>query len=179
MKTQFFLCSLLFVNACDAKTQENNVITTEMECQFSFEKINACFYKTKDYDITVNIEAENIASDEKSIKKLVTKVNGAQQMLSVSQDTSILNEDIGYISFADINFDKVPDLALTTSFDAPNLYLDYWIFDPKRKKYIYVGNYPEFTINNAEKILTSEIKNNAESYQQVEWHWNDNELEKR
>lgn len=127
------LLSILFLNICNAQAKENYLNETKAECQFSFQSITECPYKTPEYAVVVNIESEKIANDEKSIKKINVSINGSQQTLMVSQDTSILDGDIGYISFADINFDNVPDLALTTSFGTPNLYLDYWIFDPKLK----------------------------------------------
>ena len=178
MKKKLIFCSLLFVNACDAQPKQNQTAVPQTECEFSFKQLNTCTYKTAVYDVNISIESDVVAEDEKTIKKIITNVNNIEQELLVSPDTSILEGDLGYISFADINFDKVPDLAITTSFGAPNLYLDYWIYDIKQKKYISVGNYPKFTINEQKKILSAKIKSDAATYQNIEWHWNNNALQK-
>lgn len=170
---------MLFANICAAQPKEKSVTIPKTECHFSFENVTKCFYKISNYDITTDIELENIANDEKHLKKIHIKINGNQQTLTVSKDTNILAGDIGYISFADINFDKIPDLAITTSFGTPNLYLDYWVFDSKQQKYLSVGNYPKFTINEQKKTLNAKIKNSAENYQNQDWHWNNHTLEKR
>jgi hypothetical protein len=179
MKNKLILCSLLFVNACDAQPKQNQISAAQTECEFSFKELRPCTYNTSAYDIKVSIGSEIVADDEKIIRKIITNVNDIEQVLPVSADTSILDGDLGYISFADINFDKVPDLAVTTSFGTPNLYLDYWIYDVKQKKYISVGNYPKFTINENKKTLSATIKSNAETYQNIEWSWNNNKLEKK
>ena len=127
MRKKLILCTLLFINACDAQPKQNQISEAQTECEFSFKELKTCTYKTSTYDIKVSIESEIVAEDEKTIKKIITKVNNIEQILPVSPDTSLLDGDIGYISFADINFDKVPDLAITTSFGTPNLYLDYWV----------------------------------------------------
>jgi hypothetical protein len=100
------------------------------------------------------------------------------QTLVVSPDISILAGDIGYVLFPDINFDSNPDLAVTTSFGTPNLYLDYWVFDPTQQKYIFVGNYPKFDINTKTKTLGATIKDSAEQYQTIDWKWNGNSLKR-
>jgi hypothetical protein len=179
MKNKLILCSLLFINACDAQPKQNQAAASQTECEFSSTQLNTCMYKTSLYDVKISIESEVVSDDEKTIKKITAKVNNVDQSLEVSPDTSILDGDLGYISFADINFDKVPDLALTTSFGTPNLYLDYWVYDSKQKKYISVGNYPKFTINEQKKTLSATIKSNAENYHNIEWHWNNNTLEKK
>jgi|GEM_PF-963501 len=176
---KLFALSLLLANACDAQPKQNQSTAAQTECEFSFKEIKTCTYNTSAYDIKVSIESEIVAEDEKTIIKIITNVNDVEQILPVSADTSILDGDLGYISFADINFDKVLDLALTTSSGTPNLYLDYWIYDVKQKKYISVGNYPKFTINENKKTLSATIKSNAETYQNIEWHWNNNKLEKK
>ena len=176
---KFILLSILLASVCFAQSKETPLTDARAECQFSFEKLAQCFYRIPNYTITADIESENIANDEKSLKKIYISTNGNQQTLEVSKDTNILSGDIGYISFTDINFDKVPDLAITTSFGTPNLYLDYWIFDSKEQKYLAVGNHPKFDINKQKKTLNAKIKDSADNYQNIEWHWNNNTLEKR
>lgn len=177
MTKKIILCALLVVNACDAQTNINHS-STKIEYEFSFSIINECAYEIHEYDLMVKIESEKVADDEKTIKGININVNNIQQALSVSPDTSILNGDNGYISFADINFDKIPDVALTTSFGTPNLYLDYWVFDVKQKKYTYVGNYPKFTLDENKKTLSAKNKNSAESYENNEWRWSNTKPEK-
>ena len=42
--------------------------------------------------------------------------DGKQHLLSLSPDVSMTPGDIGIVSFTDINFDDVPDLAISASF---------------------------------------------------------------
>jgi hypothetical protein len=178
MKLISIIFGILFFNACDAQHKKTETKYTNTECNFSFEELNQCSYRYQSYEIIIDFTSESIAEDERKITELLVKLNGIQQILKTSPDTTLFDGDIGHISFSDINFDGIPDLAITTSFGTSNLYLDYWVFNIQQKKYIFVGNYPQFTIDDNEKKLKATIKNNAADYQSVEWHWKSDTLEK-
>lgn len=178
MKFILIIFGMLLFNACDAQLKKNDIKYENTECNFSFEELNQCSYKSKSYEIIVDFTSVNIADDEKKIIELFVKVNGIQQTLKTSPDTTLVDGDMGHLSFSDINFDGIPDLAITTSFGTSNLYLDYWVFNIEQQKYVFVGNYPQFTIDDNGKKLKATIKNNAADYQSVEWHWKSDKLEK-
>lgn len=84
--------------------------------------------------------------------------------------------DIGIVSFADINFDNVPDIAISTSFGVANQYFDYWTYNPKSGKYTSVGNHPRLNPNPADKTLTANVKLNAAAYQSQKYVWDRDKL---
>lgn len=88
-------------------------------CNLSFEKLGPCVYK----NIDVNVFVERVSSDEALIKELIVVNQGKTFTLEVTEDTTMLKADRGHISFADINFDAAPDIAITTSFGLANLYI--------------------------------------------------------
>ncbi|MGM8224970.1 XAC2610-related protein [Cellvibrio sp. ARAG 10.3] len=177
MKKAVFLI-LIFVQACEAK-QDTFDQALEKECGIAFGKLDECSFKTPSYDISVAIITEDVAEDEKLISAVVIKNNSTKQTLPVTEATSMLDGDVGYISFSDINFDSVPDLAIPTSFGTPNLYLDYWVYDVQKQAYEYLGNFPQFSIDKKRKIITTRVKESAAEYQIAEWHWNKGKLERK
>lgn len=177
MKKILIICTLVFVNACAAQPNKNGTEQGNVECDVSFHKLEQCVYRFSNHEVAVKVASENIAEDEKLLTNLSVKTNDTQQVLTISPDTSMLEGDIGYISFADINFDGVPDLAITTSFGAANLYLDYWIFNVQQKKYLPIGNYPQLIINEQKKTLKATVKSSADDYKVTEWRWTNDKLE--
>ncbi len=176
-KISIFL--LLFtMNAC-AEQPAKSAVKSDVECEFSFDNLHACSYKDEQHNLQVAILTEEVADDEKLLTALVVTSGTVKKELSITPETSILDGDIGFISFADINFDSIPDLAITTSFGTPNLYFDYWIYNALKNEYIAVGNHPQFVLNSQTKTLTTTIKNSAADYKSQEWHWVNNELKKR
>ncbi|WP_049631415.1 hypothetical protein [Cellvibrio sp. pealriver] len=175
MKKILPFLSLVFLQSCLAQ----EIKTSNNTCEFSFEKLDPCSYQINSSPIIVTITTTSIADDEKLIAQLVTNVNENSQILTVIENTSLFEGDIGYVSFADINFDDVPDLAITTSFGTPNLYLDYWVFDSATRQYVYVGNYSEFTLDKKNQTVTTTVKDAADSYTTTKWYWQGTELNKK
>lgn len=175
MKILLPLLSLLVINACAAK----HSLTHNDTCDIAFDKLTPCTYQSGNSTIEITIMSTNVADDEKSIDQLIANTNQKTQTLLVTENTSLLTGDIGYISFADINFDDVPDLAITTSFGTPNLYLDYWVFNTDIKQYVFVGNFPELKLDKKNKTITTEVKSNAENYKIEKWHWHRGELKQQ
>ena len=177
MKKAIFLV-LFAVQACEAQ-QDTADQTMEKECEISFEKFDQCSFQAPSYEISAKVIAEDVAEDEKLISSVIIKNNSIEQTLPITEGTSMLDCDIGYISFSDINFDNIPDLAVPTSFGTPNLYLDYWVFDEQQKKYIFVGNYPQLSIDKAKQIITTRVKESEANYNVTEWHWKEGALESK
>lgn len=167
----------LFVSSCSA-SQDKNASTPDIDCDIYFDRLNNCSYKNADYHVTVKVISESLAEDEKLLKTLLVTTDKKEHTLSITPDTAILDGDTGYISFTDINFDGISDLAITTSFGTPNLYLDYWVFNPKNSSYIFVGNFPKFILNKKDKTLSATVKNSAENYETKKWKWENNNLKK-
>ncbi len=176
MKNILVLCLSLTINACGAQQSESQLNVTT-ECEISFKMMNGCTLEKPGYALTAQVIAEDITADEKLISGVTVKINDMVQNLTLTESTTLIDGDIGSIIFTDIDFDDVPDLAITTSFGTPNLYLDYWRYDTRTKKYIPIGNHPQLIINRAKKTLTTTVKLDAGSYKTTEWRWVDGKLE--
>lgn len=162
---KIFLTFFLFIfSAYSNATEDNNA---ETSCDLFFNTTTPCKYK----NISINISMEKIADDEKLLKQLNVTNNDKKSTLLISKDASILQGDKGFISFIDINFDSVPDIAITTSFGLANLYLDYWVYNADKEYVYYIGNFPQFKINRKNKSLSNTVKLNAEKYNKTLYHW--------
>jgi hypothetical protein len=178
MKNILVLCLSFTINACGAQ-QSGSHSNVSTECEISFEKLDRCTLEASGYALTAQVKTEDIAPDEKLILGLTVNVNDRVQKLTLTEGTTLLDGDIGSIVFTDIDFDNVPDLAITTSFGTPNLYLDYWRYDTLTKEYVPIGNHPQLNIDCAKKTITTTVKLDAGRYESTEWHWVDGKLERR
>ena len=173
---RFYLITFVFAFSACSDTTEDKITTVDSEtCDLYFKMSGPCVYK----NIKVNVGVEKIASDEKLIQKLDIVNQGNSYTLNISEDTSMLEGDRGYISFADINFDAIPYVAITTSFGLANLYVDYWVFDPVNKQYDYIGNFSELKINSKDKTLSNVVKINAANYENNLYMWQGIKLVKK
>lgn len=172
MKHAHLTLAVLLIASCGSAEQPGS---NNINCEFSFDHLEPCVHRIVDEEITVRFNTSVIADDEIALHALEVANNDHLAMLTVTADTLIAG-DVGYISFVDINFDSIPDLALTTSFGTPNLYLDYWVYNPDQKNYVAVGNLPMLTIDSVAKTLTAEVKINAASYEKKTWGWREGEL---
>lgn len=165
---RLFIFSLIFVfSACTDATENRKATETVESCDIFFNNAGPCLYK----EIKVDIEVKEIASDEVLLKSLNVINNGNRHSLQIMSETSMLDGDRGYISFTDINFDGFPDISITTSFGLANLYLDYWVYDSQNHKYLYIGNYSKFELNDKLKTLSNVIKVNAAKYENNTYSW--------
>ncbi len=165
---RFLTFFLIFVfSACTNATEKGKEAVVVDTCDIFFKDLGPCVYKA----ITVNIEVKKIANDEKLLKTLAVVNEGKTYSLQIVSGTSMLDGDRGYVSFADINFDGYPDIAITTSFGLANLYLDYWVYDLHSHKYKYIGNHAEFELNTKLKTLSNVIKVNAAKYENNTYFW--------
>lgn len=180
MKITYYSLVCCFVAACSAaeppKTSAHN---QSVECEFSFHELDSCGYQSKDREIKVQIKTAVIEEDELGLMSLSVENNCKKFVLNISPDTTLLDGDIGFISFADINFDSTADLAITTSFGVANLYFDYWVYQPEKAEYVYIGNLPKLTLDPATKTVTTKIKLNAASYEENILIWKDGALIKQ
>jgi len=145
----------------------------------SFHELDSCGYQSKDREIKVQIETAAIEEDELRLMALSVENNRKKFALNISPDTTLLEGDIGFISFADIDFDSTADLAITTSFGVANLYFDYWVYQPEKAEYVYIGNLPKLRLDSATKTVTTKIKLNAASYEENILIWKDGALIKQ
>lgn len=176
MRTIIIFCAFM-CSACNAQQQQSIGNSSKADCAISFSQLDKCVYQLGEYTIEVKIGYENLGKDEKSLSTLNVTFNNKMQSLIISPNTTIIDGDIGYLVFTDINFDNTPDLAITTSFGTPNIYLDYWVFDVQQSKYSFVGNYPQFFIDSDAKTLSATVKDNAEKYRIFKWKWSGSKLE--
>lgn len=141
-------------------------------CQFDFRTTEVCVY----HHISVNLVKQSIAAAEEAIKTIEVERDGKTHKLTVTADTMLFRGDRGYVSMEDINFDGSPDLAITTSFGAANLYLDYWVYDTNAKQYIPVGNYSRLIPDAQTRTLSTEVKVSAAEYKKMIYRWQGNKL---
>ena len=166
---------MFVISGCSDAAEDTKLITKPEICELSFKNIGPCVYG----DVKVNLEVEKVATDEKLLQRLNVEKQGEKFSMNISKDTSILDGDKGYISFADINFDSVPDISITTSFGLANLYMDYWVYDSVNKAYSYVGNFSAFKIDRKNKTLSNVAKSSAAEYIYTTYTWNGLKLNKK
>jgi len=171
----FVLFSVFVFSAGAGATENSKVLAVSDLCDISFKDNGPCVYN----NIIVNVRADKVTDDEKRLKILDVVNNGKKHTLQIVSQPSMLEGDKGYISFADINFDGYPDIAVTTSFGLANLYLEYWVYEPHIHTYQYIGNYVKFELNFRLKTLSHIIKINAQRYEKNTYYWKDYKLVKQ
>lgn len=152
---------------------------SKIECTFQYSPEPVCAYTQDKYSVKVSLTTKTLADDEMALIKANVTLAGKQQALSISPDVSMIKGDIGIISFADINFDSMPDIAVSTSFGLANQYFDYWVYDQKAQAYHSIGNYPKLNANPADKTLSASVKQSAASYQTLKYSWDGYKLIQR
>lgn len=145
------------------------------ECDFDYSNLSVC--ARDDYKVT--IQSHRLAVDEIQLQALQINYRGKQQLLDISADTSMLEGDKGVVLFDDINFDGIPDIAISTSFGLANLYMDYWVFDKEKGQFTKLGNYTRFTLHPADKSLSNTVKTDAATYQENTYAWKRGKLVKK
>ena len=166
---------MFVVSGCTDATEDKKSTAKSETCEISFKNIGPCVYG----DIKVNLGFKKVATDEKIMQRLDVEKHGKKFSMNISKDTSILDGDKGYISFADINFDSIPDISITTSFGLANLYMDYWVYNSVNKSYLYIGNFSSFKINNKSKTLSNVVKSSAAEYTNTTYIWDGLKLIKK
>lgn len=166
---------MFIISGCSDANEDYKSITKSEVCELFFKSTGPCVYG----DVKVNLDVKKVAADEKLLQRLNIEKQGKMFSMNISKDTSILDGDKGYISFADINFDSIPDISITTSFGLANLYMDYWVYDSVNKKYSYVGNFAAFKINNKNRTLSNVVKSSAVDYINTTYIWNGFKLYKK
>ena len=148
------------------------------ECVFKFNANPVCIYKTGKYTITVSLVTKPIAENEIELTQITIDVDGKKYTHNLSPDTSMTDSDTGIVIFEDINFDGMPDLAISTSFGVANQYFDYWIYDKQSSAYFAVGNFPKLKLDPLRKTLTASVKINAAAYETQIFSWQGKKLVK-
>lgn len=175
MRRAVFAGTILFMSGCgeSAGVQPTPVA---VECTFELSAQPVCSFKKGKHAFEVALATKRLADTEVALTRAKVVADDKQHVLSLSPDVSMTTGDIGIVSFADINFDNVPDLAISTSFGVANQYFDYWTYDPKNAKYHSLGNYPRLNANPADKTLTASVKLNAAHYETRKYFWDKGRL---
>lgn len=181
MKKLYLIAAAAMTLACSAKGEfsegaEADKDRTALLCKFDFYSTAGCTVKIDQQVLTVSLEGHLIADDEKELTHLIVNRDQETLRLPISSGVSLIEGDIGYILFDDINFDQRPDVAVSTSFGTPNWYLDYWTAAEHAKEFNYVGNFPRLHADEASRTLSTEERVNAASYQTTTWRWEDGQL---
>lgn len=125
-------------------------------CEFSFEQLTECHYQDASYDISAHLKVAVLDADKLQLHLVQVTNNGAAEKLPLTSETYFHPGEHGYIQITDINFDGVPDLAVTTGFFFDNPQLDYWVYQTESHQYRYVGNYARFTADPTNKTVTTQ-----------------------
>ena len=176
---RIFILASIFIVGCSESIGLEPVKNSDVECTFQFSSEPVCSYTKDKYSIKVSIITKKLADDEVALTNANVSLDGKQHTLVISPDVSMIKGDIGIISFADINFDGIPDIAVSTSFGVANRYFDYWVYDPKGHAYHSTGNYPKLIANPADKTLSASVKQSAASYQTLKYSWDGDKLVQR
>lgn len=174
-----FVIAVLLITACSANGDSSQPDSTEKAirlCEFDFNGVEGCTIKIDQQVVTISIESRPLADDEQELTHLIINHADGKQHLPISSGVSMIEGDRGYILFEDINFDQRPDVAITTSFGTPNLYLDYWTTAENAKDFDYVGNFPQLSVDQASRSLSAEERVNAANYQNTTWRWDNAQL---
>jgi hypothetical protein len=147
-----------------------------IECTFQFSVEPVCSYRAGKVSVDVSLATMKLADDEVALTTANVTFEGRHYALSVSPDVSMLKGDVGIVSFADVNFDGIPDIAVSTSFGVANQYFDYWVYDRKSNGYRSVGNYPKLSANPVDKTLSARVKRSAADYQTLRYFWQGDRL---
>ena len=128
-------------------------------------------------------ETKLIGKNEKSIEKIHIRTAGSTetiQELQVSDMEAVLNEDNFFFEAEDINFDDFLDIYLITAMGSANAYADYWIFNPDKNIFKYLGNFPIFTTDApSEELKTYErLGFGGMEFKKSTYHFVDEELVK-
>lgn len=158
--------------------EPSNVIVESCNITFAQKQADPCVLSSanKSYKVTVNTQV--LAEDEWLILSLTVldKNSSSSLTLKGTNNISAIEGDIITLKLRDINFDGNVDLAMSTSFGVVNQYFDYWINDPVKGGFKYIGNYPDFAVDNEKRTLKATIKENAANYKNKEWQWLDDQL---
>ena len=87
-----------------------------------------------------------------------TTTNIVQTLTPVDMSPTILSA-VPFILKADIdiNHDGYKDLFLVTSGSSSQIGGNYWIFNPKKKQFVYSGNYPELIMENTRNDIAAVV----------------------
>ena len=173
------ILATIFIAGCSESIGVEPVKNSAIECTFQFSAEPACTYSLDKSSVNVSIATKKLADDEIALNTVNVTFDGKHHVLDISPDVSMIKGDIGTISFADINFDNIPDIAVSTSFGVANQYFDYWVYDQKIKGYRSIGNYPKLNPNPADKTLSASVKQSAAAYQKLKYSWDGGKLMQR
>ena len=173
---RIFMLASIFIAGCSESIGLEPTKNSDTECTFQFNAEPACSYKADRYSVKVSLITKPLVDDEIALTTAKVTFDGHQHALVISPDVSMIKGDIGIISFSDINFDNIPDIAVSTSFGVANQYFYYWIYDPKNKNYQMIGNYPKLSPNSIDKTLSASVKQNAANYETQKFFWDGKKL---
>jgi hypothetical protein len=143
---------LCAVSLADSRSAPKSFTRSTLECDPCTFEIGPSL---PPYQISFKVKT---SENRKLIEELViSPLNrpDLSQTLSVHAMTPIKRDKEFFVGSADVNFDGYNDLFLVTSRGTANTYADYWEFEPKAKKFSYLGNYPILKVENKTKTLSS------------------------
>ena len=145
-------------------------------CDFDFYRIDECHMTVDQQRLTVSINTMLTSEHERQLTHVVVNNGNDTFTLPFSQSVSIMPGDRGYILVEDINFDKHPDIAVSTSFGVANPYLDYWVTSENAEHFHHIGHFPRLKVDSDTHTLSATVRVNAATYENKKWRWENREL---
>lgn len=173
---RILMLASLCLAACTNAVGVESLTNVGKECLFKFNAKPVCTYQHDKHKISVSFVVKPIADNEIELTRITIEMDGKKATHNLSPDTSMIDGDTGIVIFDDINFDGVPDLAVSTNFGVANQYFDYWVRDASSGEYKSVGNLSKLTINTVNKTLETTVKLNAANYEKQIYSWQGSKL---
>jgi hypothetical protein len=107
-------------------------------------------------DFTLTFDVRQLAGGQRGISEIHLAPRGragVRQTFAVRDSAALGASDLFFVGAFDLNFDGYSDFFLATSQGVANTYADHWLFEPGAGRFKYLGNYPLFTIDSAQRRL--------------------------
>lgn len=172
---KIFPIVLILLSAACSLAADSTTDNLDAACLFEMNSQAICTHG----DMRVSMRFSKIADDESKLISIEVTYLGKKHSLRVSPDTTLMRGERGLILFEDINFDNLPNIAVSTSFGVANLYMDYWIFNRKNNNFLRIGNYSRFSLDPKNKTLSNTVKISAKRYTKNIYSWHNSKLIKK